>query len=196
MSALAQRLDEDSCPAHEAIAFALAHDLGATGVSEARERLRAIADGLPRGLSPVARLGAIADLLRGELAPAAGGPLLLPDVLDGGGHPAGAAVAAAAIAARAGYGVDLVGRGRHLFLAHPDGGVLVVDPARARLFDARTLECDLRWRCAHESAALVLDRVIERAERTNDLTTGLAGAALRLALPVDDDTRARYEREH
>jgi len=195
VSALVQRMDEDSCPAHEALGFALARDLGQPASPEARERLRAIARELPRGLAPVARLGALAELLGGPLAHP-DGPLLLPQVLDGGGHPAGAAVAAAAAAARAGYGADLVGHGRRLYLAHPDAGALIVDPARAALVDARELGVELRWRCAHESAALVLERVIERAERDGDLSTGLAGAALRLALPIDDTTRARYVREH
>ncbi len=193
MSALAQRMQEDSCPAHEAMALALARDLGLGG---ARERLGAIAAALPRGLSPIAELGALAELLGGPLATRPDGPLLLPEVLRGGGHPAGAAVAAAAAAARAGYGADLVGHARRLYLAHPRAGALIVDPAQARLVDARELGVELCWRCAHESAALVLDRVILRAERGGDITTGLAGAALRLALPLDDATRARYVREH
>ncbi len=196
MSALAQEIDEDRCPAHEALGFALARDLGLGDLAAARMKIGALAARLPRGLAPIAQLGAIAELLAGPLKARADGPLLLPEVLDGGGHPAGAAVAAVAVAMRADYDLDIVGHGRRMYLASRDAGLLIVDPASAGIVDGRTLGTNLCWRCAHESAALVLDRVVHRAERGGDLATGIAGASLRLALPVDDKTRARFEREH
>jgi hypothetical protein len=114
------------------------------------------------------------------------------------GHPAGVAIAGAGIAARAGIPIGLVGNGRRLYLAHEElDGPFVLDPAApARLTDARGLGCDLCWRCAHESALAVLEHVAARAERELDLPVAMACAALRLMLPLDDETRAAAAAEH
>ncbi len=123
---------------------------------------------------PATELHALGRLLALRVRPRATATLLLPDVLAAGcGHPAGVAVAAAGIAARAGLPVGLVGDGRRLYLAHEElDGPFVVDPAAPdRLLDARRLGCDLHWRCAHESALAVLEHVAERAERES--TAGL-----------------------
>ena len=55
---------------------------------------------------------------------------------------------------------------------------------------------DLLWRCAHETAATILDRIAERAERAGDLALAIAARALTLSLPLEDDSRAYRVREH
>ena len=125
-----------------------------------------------------------------------GPALLLPDVLRAGaGDPVGIALAAAAAAQRAGLAVDVVSDGAGLLLAHPDS-TYVVDPRAGSLLDGRSLGVDLLWRCAHETGAIVLDRIAERAERTGDLALATAARALTLRLPLDDDSRAYRVREH
>ena len=124
-----------------------------------------------------------------------GPALLLPDVLRArAGDPAGVALAVAAAAQRAGLSIDVVGHGDTLLLAHPDTP-MVVEPS-GRLLDGRTLGVDLEWRCAHETAATILDRISERAERTGDLALATAARALTLTLPLEDDSRDYRVREH
>ena len=72
---------------------------------------------------------------------------------------------------------------------------MVVDPA-AGLVDARTYEVELNWRCAHESAAEILERASERAERHGDLALATAARALALQLPLADASRAVAEASH
>ena len=110
------------------------------------------------------------------------------------GDPAGVALAVAAAAQRAGLAIDVVGYDDTLLLAHPDAP-LVVDPS-GRILDGRTLGVDLDWRCAHETAATILDRIAGRAERTGDLALATAARALTLTLPLEDDSRAYRVREH
>jgi hypothetical protein len=85
-----------------------------------------------------------------------------------------------------------VGDGERLYLAHPDTP-LVIEPGSARILDGRTLGADLLWRCAHGTAATILDRIGERAERTGDLSLALAARALTARLPLEGDAG---EREH
>jgi hypothetical protein len=61
---------------------------------------------------------------------------------------------------------------------------------------ARALEVDLAWRCAHETAGVVLRHVTTAAERSGDLTRSLGASALLLALPVDEASRAAQSAHH
>lgn|GEM_PF-5992399 len=171
-----------SCPAHADVALAVARALGADADVDLA--------------SPLAPADAHAELesVRAFCAGFAPGRfLLLPDVLrERAGDPAGIALAAVAAAQAAGLAIDVVSDGEHLYLAHPDTP-LVVEPGAARLLDGRTLGVDLLWCCAHETAALILERIAERAERTGDLSLALAASALTLELPLEGDA---CEREH
>ena len=193
------RLAAGPCPAHEDLAVGMAAELGRPMTAEADSRLRALAAAFTRRSDPRAELDRAAALLLWRLRVRPAGPLLLPDVLAaGGGHPAGVVLALAAAAARAGVALDVVGHGDRVWLAHRDVEALVLDPVRGAVVDGRAFEVDLAWRCAHESALVVLDRVVARAERDGDLVLALSGASLRLALPVErptqDEHRAAYGR--
>lgn len=186
-------------PRHEELALGIAAELGCPP-GTARARLESLAAGLPYAVAdPGRELDGVRALVAG-LRPVAGGPLMLPLVLDGGGDPVAVAVAAGAAAALAGLRIEPIGAadGR-LFLAHRVAleTPLVVDPeAPARLVDARTLNADLSWRCAHESALCLLDAIVARAVRPNDLSTALAASALRLALPLEEGGRDEVAEAH
>ena len=183
------------CASHEGLALALAEALGCD-TAGAPEAVRRLAAALPRELGPDAALEAVSTLCRERLG-ARGDALLLPDVLRrGGGDPAGVAIAAAIAAQQAGYAVGLIGGAGRLLLAHHvSDSSIVVDPAHG-LFDARTLGIELHWRCAHESAAEILERVSARGERDGDLALATAARALALQLPLADDSRAAAVADH
>jgi Transglutaminase-like superfamily len=193
------RLAAAPCHDHAELAAQLARELGGSGGVWVAGRLEALARRIEPSDDPAAELHAVGSLLAAYVEPRADGPLLLPDALaEGRGHPVAVAVAGAGIARRAGVRAGLVGAGSSLYLAHEElDGPFIVDPARPeRLVDARSLRCDLLWRCAHESACTVLEHVSERAERQLDLATATACAALRLLLPLDAASRAGAEAEH
>jgi hypothetical protein len=180
-----------SCPAHAELALSVAYDLGCA-LDGTDLALAALAAELPPG-DPFDELEGVRALC-GTFG--RGPALLLPDVLRSrAGDPAGVALAVAAAAQRAGLAIDVVApRDDALFLAHPDAP-MIVDPG-GRLLDGRTLGVDLEWRCAHETAARILDRISERAERTGDLALATAARALTLTLPLQDDSREHRVREH
>ena len=184
-----------SCASHEGLALALAEELGCD-TSGAPEAIRRLAAELPRDPQPAEALEALADLCDRRLS-GRGDALLLPDVLRrGGGDPEGVAVVAATAAQEAGYAVGLVGGRRRLLIAHHlSDDSIVVDPAEG-LLDARTLGIELEWRCAHESAAEILERASERAERHGDLALATAARALTLQLPLADGSRAAAQASH
>jgi hypothetical protein len=179
-----------SCPAHAALALSIARELGCS-LDGSDLALAELASTLRRG-DAYAELESVRHLC----AAFGNGPaLLLPDVLRAGaGDPAGVALAVAAAAQRAGLAIDVVGHDDTLLLAHPDA-TQVVEPS-GRLLDGRTLGVDLKWRCAHETAATILDRIAARAERTGDLALATAARALTLTLPLEDASRASRVRDH
>ena len=185
-----------SCASHEGLALALAADLGCD-TAGAPDAVRRLAAALPRDPDPRAALEAVSDLCRHTLTVRAGGALLLPEVLRrGGGDPSGVAVVAAVAAQEAGYAVGLIGgHGRLLVAHHTSDEPLVVDPTEG-LIDAHTLGFELHWRCAHESAADILERTGEQAERHGDLALATAARALALQLPLEDASRATAQAHH
>lgn len=185
-----------SCASHEALALALAEDLGCD-TAGAPEAIRRLAATLPPDPDPQTALEAVSDLCRRRFKVRPGGALLLPEVLRrGGGHPSGVAVVATVAAQQAGYAVGLIGgHGRLLIAHHTSDESLVVDPEHG-LVDARTLEIELLWRCAHESAGTILDRAGEHAERHGDLAFATAARALELQLPLEDASRAVAAAHH
>jgi hypothetical protein len=186
-------------PTYDDLALGLAAELGCPE-GRARGRLLAFARDLPAPDrdQPMAELEAVRRLVA-ALAPATNGPLLLPEALGGGGHPVVIAVTAASAAAAAGLPVEPVGTAAgELYLAHRTlDRPLVIDPgAPQRLVDARTLGVDLYWRCPHEAALCLLERMSERAITEGDLATALAASALRFALPLEDDAWEAIAADH
>ena len=95
-----------------------------------------------------------------------------------------------------GLQIDVVSDLEHLYCSRIRTRRSSSNPVGARLLDGRTLGVDLLWRCAHETAATILDRIAERAERTGDLALATAARALTLTLPLEDDSREFRMREH
>ena len=178
------------CPAHAELALSVASDLGC-----ALDGTDAALGGLASELAPGDPFDEL-EAVRALCGTFGRGPaLLLPDVLRSrAGDPAGVALAVAAAAQRAGLRIDVVGHEDTLLLAHPDTPLVV--EAGGRLLDGRALGVDLQWRCAHETAATILDRISGRAERTGDLALATAARALTLTLPLEDDSRDHRVREH
>jgi hypothetical protein len=206
-----------SCPAHAELALAVARDLGCD-IDGSDAAVAELAGALERG-DAFTELEAV----RALCATFGTGPaLLLPDVLRArAGDPAAVVLAVAAAAQRAGLTIDVVapatkgsdpsttrfraeqgfsyehdveGSDPLLLLAHP--GTPMVVEASGRLLDGRTLGVDLEWRCAHETAATILDRISARAERTGDLALATAARALTLTLPLADVSRDFRVRDH
>lgn len=199
------------CPAHADLALALAAEFDGVHAADALAELDAIALALStvRCASPREQLVACAAAIGDQLAPAAErrptlagscvlDDLLLPRVLRrGGGHALTLTIAAVEAGRRAGIPLGVVGRGREQYLAHAG----LADPhvadlgAPGELVDLGGREQEVGWQCAHQVAALLLNRIAERAERVGHLTWALRAAELRLALPAGPDTRERMERE-
>ncbi len=202
MSHELQRLCGQACPPHEDVLLALDRELQADGVDVASAAIDALAARLPApGGDPIHELACVAGLLRDGLRSDEIGSLALSEVLvDGGGHPLTTAAAVVCAARRRGLAIDLVGHGPRVWIAHEAAGSpYVVDPADpCAAFDARALGIDLHWRCAHELALVILDGVVERAERCGDLAWALHAADLRARLPMEasdaDSRRTEVQR--
>lgn len=181
-----------SCPEHEDLALSLAEALGRDPerIRSARLQLGELAALLPRAGSPEQQIAALDQLSDARLAPRLGvhddrTPLLLTDVLDArGGHPVGVAITLAAVARRAGYDTGVIGNGNRLYLAHTSSYTIWSPSNGGGLIDATWLGVDLEWRCAHETAFVMLRTYADRAQGRGDLARMLAASALIGTLPV------------
>ena len=98
--------------------------------------------------------------------------------------------------ARAGQALGVVAGSDGAFLAHRElEEPLLVDPAAGALRDARTLAEPVAWKCCHQVAARILNRIGARAERVGHVGWALRAAELRLALPFDGPTRERLHHD-
>jgi hypothetical protein len=205
------------CPAHAELAVALAAEFDGPPAGDPLDELDEVAAALAavRCAPPREQLVACATAVGELIAPARGrGPtlarscplddLLVPRVLRRGrGHPLTLTVLAVESGRRAGIPLGVVGRGREQYLAHAgladphvaDLGAVGAAATAQPLVDLGGREHQVGWQCAHQVAALLLNRIAERAERTGHVSWALRAAELRLALPVAPDTRERMERE-
>jgi hypothetical protein len=198
------------CPAHADLALALGAEFEPLAVEDANAELDALAGKLAhlRALPPRQQLLGCAEAVAGQLTAAAEpgrigrdcvlDDLLLHRVLDSGrGGVLPLTIAAVEAGRRAGIPLGVVGSGREQYLAH----VGLADPCVADMgaagaaVDLAGREQQVGWQCAHQLAALLLDRIAARAERIGHLTWALHAAELRLALPASGDARERMERE-
>jgi hypothetical protein len=106
-------------------------------------------------------------------------------VVAGHGHPLVLAVACVEAGRRAGIDLGIVAGATGCFVAHRElAEPLLVDVARGgRVVDAGGRTDDVGWQCSHQTAARILNRIGERAERTGNVAWALRAAELRLQLP-------------
>lgn len=199
------------CPAHADLALALGAEFEPLDADEAEAELEALASELVE-----LRHRAPRDQLLGCAAAVSARFTVVPTpqrisrdcVLDdlllhrvlrrNTGHALPLTAVAVEAGRRVGIPLGIVGRGREQYLAHAAfADPHVADMARPRdgLVDLAGREQELGWQCAHQLAALLLNRIAERAERIGNVTWALQAAELRLALPVGSEARERMERD-
>jgi hypothetical protein len=191
-----------ACPTHAGLALALAAEFqppvdGADAALDdlARPMLAA------RDEEPAGQLAVCGEVIGDRLEASdlrwSGIHDLLLDrvVVAGFGHPLALAVACVEAGRRAGVGLGIVAGQTGCFVAHRElAEPLLVDVADGgRVIDAGGRTEDVGWQCSHQTAARILNRIGERAERTGNLAWALRAAELRLQLPftrpVLDDLR-------
>jgi hypothetical protein len=198
------------CPAHADLALALGAEFEPLVVDDAQAELDALAGTLLplRHATPAEQLAGCAVAVAERFACAVeptriGRDCVLDDLLlhrvlaRSGGHRLPLTVVAVEAARRVGIPLGVVGSGREQYLAHAG----LADPhvadlaAEGALVDLEGREQEVSWQCAHQVAAMLLNRIAARAERIGHLTWALQAAELRLALPAGPDTRDRMERD-
>lgn len=198
------------CPAHADLALALGAEFEPLVAGDAHAEIDELASDLTafRNVAPREQLIACAAAVDNRFGPAADltriargcvlDDLLLHRVLERrSGHALPLAIAAVEAGRRAGIPLGIVGKGREQYLAH----AALADPhvadlaRRGPLVDLSGREETVGWQCAHQLAALLLNRIAERAERIGHLTWAIRAAELRLALPVGPEARERWERD-
>jgi hypothetical protein len=191
-----------ACPTHADLALALAAEF-----QSPLEAADAALDDLARPMmsarsdGPIAQLGACGDVIAERLEASdlrwSGIHDLLLDrvVVDGCGHPLALAVACVEAGRRAGIELGIVAGQTGCFVAHRElAEPLLIDvAAHGRIVDAGGRTEEVGWQCSPQTAARILNRIGERAERTGNIAWALRAAELRLQLPftrpVRDDLR-------
>lgn len=191
----------DGCPSYAALALALAaefHDADAEAAEAVLLSLRAGLEPL-REAGPLEQLAGAGELIGARITarirPGRLDDLLLDRVLvTGTGDPVCWAVICAHAAEQAGIALGIVAdEEEHVLVAHRDlEAPFVIEPmAPTRPIDADRLPAgDLSWRCSHQVALMLLDRIVARAQRAGRHGDALRAAQLRLELPLDDATIA------
>jgi len=195
------RLAADGCPSHAALALALAaefHDADEDAAETALASLRADMESL-RDRPARDQLTGAGELTGARVAarvrPGRLEDLLLDRVLaTGTGDPVCWAIICAHGAQEAGIPLGIVAdTDEHVLVAHRDlAAPLVVEPlAPTRPIAADRLPAgELSWRCSHQVALMLLDRIIARAQRAGRHGDAIRAAQLRLELPLDEPTIA------
>jgi hypothetical protein len=196
------------CPPHGTLALALAGEFHQADVAAAESVLGELTDAIAplRGEAAVDQLAHVGREVGGRLSarvrPGRLDDLLLDRVLlTGAGDPVCWAIACVHAARHAGIPLGIVADDEdHVLVAHRDlEAPLVLEPSAPMApIDARRLPAgDLTWRCSHQTALMLLDRVVVRATRAGRHGDALRAAALRLELPLEDDTldALRHERD-
>jgi hypothetical protein len=192
-----------ACPTHAGLALSLAAEFHPP-LREADAALDELARRLlaARYEPPAEQLAACADMAAERLHASdlnwSGIQDLLLDrvVVAGSGHPLALAVTCVEAARRAGIELGIVAGSALCFVAHPRlGEPLLLDVAAGQVVEAGGRTEDVGWQCSHQTAARLLNRIGERADRTGNVAWALRAAELRLQLPfarpVLDDLRHR-----
>lgn len=181
------------CPPHAELALSLAWTFEDVDAAALDAELDALARYLPAPASahPLDELKSLA-----RVGPRAGPPsavdtdgLLLHSVLGSKApHPLALAIVAAEVARRRGVPVGIVSNGSDHLLGHTElEAPLLLDVDTGRVVAADLLPPTLTWRCAHETAGLLLDELEPRWLAQGRLDKALQAAELRLCLPFDEN---------
>jgi hypothetical protein len=190
------------CPPHAELALSLAWTFEDVDAAALDAELNALAGGLPRPASahPLAELKTLAGVSRRQGAPPSPVDtdcLLLHTALDSKApHPLTLAIVAAELARRRGLAIGIVSNGVDHCLAHTELPVpLLLCVETGEVVDAHTLPPPLTWRCAHETAGLLLDELEPRWLAQGRLDRALQTAELRMCLPFDENGVKSAERK-
>jgi hypothetical protein len=189
------------CPPHAELALSLAWTFEDVDAAALDARLEALAEGLPdpASLHPLDELRTLAGLCRraGEPSPIDTGCLMLHTALAARDpHPLAVAIVAAELARRRGLAIGIVSNGENHCLAHTElPAPLLLCVKTAAVVDAHTLPPPLTWRCAHETAGLLLDELERRWLAKGLYDQALQAAELRMCLPFDETGVRAAERK-
>jgi hypothetical protein len=193
------RLAADGCPPHFALALALAAEFHDADEAAAEAVLASLRVGLEplREAAPLEQLAGAGELIGARIAarvrPGRLEDLLLDRVLvTGAGDPVCWAVICAHAAGQAGIALGIVAdEEEHVLVAHRaiDAPYVIEPMAPNRPISAERLPAgDLSWRCSHQIALMLLDRIVARAQRAGRHGDAIRAAQLRLDLPLDEST--------
>ena len=111
-------------------------------------------------------------------------------------HPLTLAIVGAELARRRGLSIGIVSNGSEHCLAHTElPAPLLLRVETGQIVDAHRLPPTLTWRCAHETAGLMLDELEPRWLAQGRIDRALQAAELRLCLPFDDKSREIAQRK-
>jgi hypothetical protein len=191
------------CPPHAELALSLAYafddDVDAAALDAQLDALAAMLPA-PASEHPLVELKTLAPLARRCAAPPGDldtDSLLLHTALGTDApHPLAVAIVGAELARRRAMSIGIVSNGSDHCLGHtelPAPLLLIVETGE--VVDAHALPPTLTWRCAHETAGLLLDELEPRWLAQGRLDRALQAAELRLCLPFDDDGKRVAQRK-
>jgi hypothetical protein len=196
------------CPPHGTLALALASEFHEADLAGAQSVLRELTDAIAplRGEAAVDQLAHVGREVGGRLTarirPGRLDDLLLDRVLlTGAGDPVSWAIACVHAARHAGIPLGIVADDEdHVLVAHRElEAPLVLEPSAPMVpIDATRLPAgELTWRCSHQTALMLLDRIVVRATRAGRHGDAVRAAQLRLELPLESATldALRQERD-
>jgi hypothetical protein len=195
------RLAADGCPSYAALALSLAAEFHTADEAAADAVLDSLRAGLAplREATPLEQLAGAGELvgagIDARVRPGRLEDLLLDRVLvTGAGDPVCWAIICAHAADQAGIPLGIVAdQDEHVLVAHREiEAPYVIEPmAPNRPIAADRLPAgDLSWRCSHQVALMLLDRIVARAQRAGRHGDAIRAAQLRLELPLDEATIA------
>jgi hypothetical protein len=190
------------CPPHAELALSLAWTFDEVDVAALDAELDAIARLLPAPASPhpLDELRTLAELAQRVGEPPCEidteGVLLHSALASKAPHPLALAIVGAELARRRGLAIGIVSNGSDHCLAHTElPAPLLLRVETGEVVDATDLPPTLTWRCAHETAGLLLDELEPRWLAQGRLDRALQTAELRLCLPFDDNGKRIAERK-
>jgi hypothetical protein len=190
------------CPPHAELALSLAWTFDDVDAAALDAELDAIAGLMPTPASahPLDELKTLAPLARRCVSSPSDvdtdGVLLHTALASNAPHPLALAIIGAELARRRGMSIGIVSNGGDHCLAHtelPAPLLLLVETGE--ILDANQLAPALTWRCAHETAGLLLDALEPRWLAQGRIDRAIQAAELRLCLPFDDNGQRIAQRK-